>query len=87
MSFVNNLFVRLRQCLDVIVGTELTVTPFIVLPDDYTTPQSHNIAELLISGLFVLFRFYITFNDLSVISRQCLDVAGSSMFTSEVLPH
>ena len=30
---------------------------------------------------FVLFRFYLNFYNHSVISRQCLDVAGSSMLT------
>ena len=34
-----------------------------------------------------LFRFHVTFNNLSVLSQQCLDVAGSSMLTFRVLPH
>ena len=29
--------------------------------------------------LFDLFRLYVTFDNLSVMSRQCLDVAGSSI--------
>ena len=37
--------------------------------------------------LFVLFGLYVTFNNFSVISRRCLDVAGSSMLTFRVLPH
>ena len=37
--------------------------------------------------LFVWFGFNVAFNNLSVISRQCLDVAGSSMLTFRVLPH
>ena len=36
---------------------------------------------------FVLFRFYVTFNNLSVILQWCLDVAGISMLTLRVLPH
>ena len=31
--------------------------------------------------------FLFVYNNLSVLSRQCLDVAGSSMFTFRVLPH
>ena len=38
-------------------------------------------------GLFVLIMLYITFNNISVISQRCLDVAGSSMLTFRVLPH
>ena len=34
-----------------------------------------------------LFGLYVPFNNLSVISRWCLDVAGSSMLTFRVLPH
>ena len=37
--------------------------------------------------LFVLFGLYVAFNNLLVISRQCLDVAGSLMLTFRVLPH
>ena len=37
--------------------------------------------------LFVLFGLYVAFYNLSVISRRCLDVAGSSMLTFRVLPH
>ena len=37
--------------------------------------------------LFVLFGLYVAFNNLSVKSRRCLDVAGSSMLTFRVLPH
>ena len=36
-------------------------------------------------GLFVLFGFYITFNNLSVILQQCLDVVESSLLTIRVL--
>ena len=35
----------------------------------------------------VLFGLYVAFNNLSVISRRCLDVAGSSLLTFRVLPH
>ena len=37
--------------------------------------------------LFVWFGLNVAFNNLSVISRRCLDVAGSSMPTFRVLPH
>ena len=37
--------------------------------------------------LFVWFGLKIAFNNLSVISQRCLDVAGSSMLTFRVLPH
>ena len=37
--------------------------------------------------LFVWFGLNVAFNNLSVISRRCLDVAGSSMLTFRVLPH
>ena len=37
--------------------------------------------------LFVLFGLNVAFNNLSVISRRCLDVAGSSMLTFIVLLH
>ena len=37
--------------------------------------------------LFVWFGLNLAFNNLSVISRRCLDVAGSSMLTFRVLPH
>ena len=37
--------------------------------------------------LFVLFGLYVAFKNLSVILRQCLDVAGSSMLTFRMLPH
>ena len=37
--------------------------------------------------LFVWFGLNIAFNNLSVISRRCLDVTGSSMLTFRVLPH
>ena len=36
---------------------------------------------------FVWFGLNVTFNNLSVISRQCLDVTGSSMLTFRVLSH
>ena len=38
-------------------------------------------------SLFVWFGLNVAFNNLSVISRWCLNVAGSSMFTYRVLPH
>ena len=37
--------------------------------------------------LCVWFGLNVAFNKLSVISRRCLDVAGSSMLTFRVLPH
>ena len=37
--------------------------------------------------LFVLFGHYVAFNNLSVLSRRCLDVGDSSMLTFWVLPH
>ena len=37
--------------------------------------------------LFVWVGLNVAFNNLSVISRRCLDVAGSSMLTFRVLPH
>ena len=40
-----------------------------------------------IQVLFVLFGLYVAFNILAVISRRCLDVAGSSMLTFRVLPY
>ena len=39
------------------------------------------------SEQFVLFGLYVAFNNFSVISWRCLDVAGSSMLTFRVLPH
>ena len=36
---------------------------------------------------FVWFGLNVAFNNLSVISRRCLDVTGSSMLTFRVLPH
>ena len=38
-------------------------------------------------SLFVWFGLNVAFNNLSVILRWCLDVAGSSMLTFRVLPH
>ena len=43
--------------------------------------------ETICMKRFVLFRFYITFNTLSVISWWVSGVAESSMLTSRVLPH
>ena len=37
--------------------------------------------------VFVWFGLNLAFNNLSVISRRCLDVTGSSMLTFRVLPH
>ena len=37
--------------------------------------------------LFILFRLYVAFNNLSVILYQCLDVVESSMLTFRALPH
>ena len=49
----------------------------------------HNIFNIsLTTGvLFVWFGLNVAFNNLSVISWRCLDVAGSSMLTFRVLPH
>ena len=41
--------------------------------------------QFVVCSLFVLFGLYVTFNNLSVISQRCLDVAGSSMLTFRVL--
>ena len=41
----------------------------------------------LIICLFVLFGLYVAFNNLLVISRQYLNVAGSLMLGFRVLPH
>ena len=40
-----------------------------------------------LADLFVLFSFYVTSSNLSVILWWCLAVAGSSMLTFTVLPH
>ena len=41
----------------------------------------------LLKNLLVWFGLNVPFNNLSVISRRCLDVTGSSMLTFRVLPH
>ena len=45
------------------------------------------LTESLDICLFVWFELNVAFNNLSVISRQCLDVTGSSMLTFRVLSH
>ena len=42
---------------------------------------------LLLFFFFILFGFEVTFNNLSVISGPCLDMAGISMLTCRVVLH
>ena len=53
--------------------------------NSYQFLQKYVIVVLCFVCLFALFGFYL--NILSVISRLCLDVTGSSMLTFRVLPH
>ena len=59
-------------------------------PNQYTKYQDqlkYFLRYLANEILFVWFGLNVAFNNLSVISRQCLDVTGSSMLTFRVLPH
>ena len=54
---------------------------------NYLEGRTINGAYYVEELLFVLFRLYVAFNNLSVISRWCLGVAGRTMLTFRVLPH
>ena len=63
--------------------------PFrLALPKYWLRKMFHRISiACSVNSLFVLFGSYVTFNSLSVISRWCLDVSGSSRLIFRVLSH
>ena len=56
-------------------------------PNNNWPVMNSSIADKEVPCLFVWFGLNVAFNNLSVISRRCLDVTGSSMLTFRVLPH
>ena len=63
-----------------------------ILADEYCTFTRHlqlmsELRATSVGSFFVSFGFYVTFNNISVMSRRCLDVAASSVLAFRVMPH